>query len=489
MFVLLGLAVRIATRLGLHRDGGQTNMSPFEAEQRRRLWWQLVIFDKRIAEITGSTITALSSCSGDTRMPFNINDSDLNVHAKGPPGPYAGPTEMFFCLTRVELTVAASPDNVRKAVTTPGGRPLLHRPRVHYSPSPASPDMVTHMANQTLPNDLVAFCAYMENVYLKQCDPKIPLHYFTLLMTRQAVCKLRLIDFLCRTSNNDNADEGERDSYFLEALHMVEYDNLIQSSDMLQGFRWYTYAHFPLPAYLCLVSELRHRTTGDMCERAWSAMIENHESRGLLKRGMRNPLHIAFGRYMIKAWDAREAAELQLGRALPAPKVIVLLRNTITKCRRPAPGAVTHSGGAGAVGGQQAPVQHVAPSGIDNGTNMGAVGDMNTVPTGLPTGMYPGKPIPQSTTAPHMDRVSAGTGMMMDDQMMYSGYDNMNNSNNNNNNNNTNNNMNNMYGNSAATSSSMDVDYGHMDWNYLVQLSSFGGFNPPGSYYVQGTGA
>lgn len=451
-------------------------MSPFEAEQRRRLWWQLVIFDKRIAEITGSSITGLSSCNADTRMPLNINDADLNVHAKGPPGPYAGPTEMIFCLTRVELTVAASPDNIRRTVTTPGGKPL-HKPVVQYSPSPASPDVVTHCANSLLPNDLAAYCSYMENVYLKQCDPKIPLHYFTLLMTRQAMCKLRIIDFLCRSSaNNDQVDENEKDNYFMEALNMVEYDNLIQSSDMLQGFRWYTYAHFPLPAYLCLVSELRHRTTGELCERAWNVMIENHERRGLLRRHMRNPLHIAFGHYFVKAWDAREAAELQLGRVLPAPKIVQLLRNTVAKWRRPLPPPSANGGGAGASGGQHIPSQQsMGPSGPVNSTAMPTVADMNAGSTGMASaGMYTTKPMPQSTAPPQMGGVSASNGYSMDDSMMYSGYDH----------------MGNLYGNSAPAPPSMqDVDVGQMDWNYLVQLSSFGGYNPTNNYFVQGAGA
>jgi hypothetical protein len=241
---------------------------------------------------------------------------------------------MIFSLTRIELTVAASPDNIRRTVTTPGGRPL-HKPMVHFSAS--SPDVVSHVANQSLPGDLVAFCSYVENMYLKQCDPKIPLHYFTLLMTRQALCKLRIIDYLCRTANTDNVDQTERDNYFMEALRMVEYDNAIQSSDMLQGFRWYTYAPFPRPAYLCLVSELRHRTTGELCERAWDVMIENHDRRGLLRQVNRNPLHIAFGRYFVKAWDAREAAELQLGRSLPTPKIVTLLRATLAKTSPPPP--------------------------------------------------------------------------------------------------------------------------------------------------------
>jgi hypothetical protein len=378
---------------------------------------------------------------------------------------------MVFCLTRVELTVAASPDNVRRAITTPGGRPL-HQPMVHFSPSPSSPDIVSHVANQSLPDNLANFCAYVENLYLKQCDPKIPLHYFTLLMTRQALCKLRIIDFLCRTAHTDNVDQSERDSYFMEALRMVEYDNIIQSSDMLQGFRWYTYAHFPLPAYLCLVSELRHRTTGELCERAWNVMIENHDRRGLLRRLNRNPLHIAFGRYFVKAWDAREAAELQLGRSLPTPKVITLLRATLAKNKPPAPiPPARNRPNMGVRGGQQVPVQPMMPAGPGNVPAMAPIGDMNMAPAGMPpAGMYPDKPMSQAPPPPPMSGVVAANPMMMDDSMMYSNYDN----------------MTPMYGNPAAIQE--PEAGGGMDWEYLVQLTSLSGFNPTGGYYVPGTG-
>ncbi|KAL2132125.1 hypothetical protein VTI74DRAFT_4160 [Chaetomium olivicolor] len=518
MFCLLGLAFRLAARLGLHREVVQAGLPPFEAEQRRRLWWQLVIFDKRIAEITGSTVTALSSCSDGeviTRLPLNINDADLNVHSKVPPSPHPGATEMVFSLTRIELTVAASPEKVRQTVTTPGGRPL-HKPLVHFSPSPSSPDVVTHVANQYLPKDLAHFCAYIENIYLKLCDPKIPLHYFTILMTRQALCKLRIIDFLCRTANTDNVEQLERDNYFMEALRMVEYDNLIQSSDMLQGFRWYTYAHFPLPAYLCLVSELRHRTTGELCERAWNVMIENHERRGLMRRLNRNPLHIAFGRYFVKAWEAREQAELQLGRTLATPKIVILLRNTFAKSRQP--GIRLPPGDQNAQ--HQTPLHHPLqppppppppPPGPDPGMH---IGDPNA---GLPPpGLYhnTAKPTtaPPPPPPPHPPQMGATNAMMMD-EMMYTrattttttttttGYDTMG----------SGGGHHGMYashphsgigpgigaggGAGGGPTSMQDVEYdGGMDWNYLVQLSSLSGFNPApaagvGGYYVPGTGA
>ncbi|KAH8434413.1 fungal specific transcription factor domain-containing protein [Aspergillus melleus] len=45
----IGIAVRMAIHLRLHRDGYRLGLSPFETEQRRRLWWQLVALDKRIA--------------------------------------------------------------------------------------------------------------------------------------------------------------------------------------------------------------------------------------------------------------------------------------------------------------------------------------------------------------------------------------------------------------------------------------------------------
>lgn len=480
MFSLLGSAVRIAIRLGLHRDGAQFGLSPFETEQRRRLWWQIVVFDKRIAEITGSATNALSSCDGDTRLPLNVNDADLDIDAKIPPVQSAGPTEMVFCLTRIELTVAASPDRVRRAITTPGGRPLnpSRVTTVHYSPSPSSTDMVTHMANQYLPSDLATFCSYMESVYLKQCDPKIPLHFFTLLMTRQALCKLRLIDFLRRASAED-VEQRERDDCFLEALRMLEYDNVIQSSEMLQRFRWYTLAHFPLPAYLCLVSDLRHRTTGELCERAWNVMIENHERRKQLRRSD-NPLHVALGRYLVKAWDAREAAERQLGRTLHTPSMVVLLRNKVANSRRPAPPPAPNAGSAGAKGaptGQRVPpVQPVAQAGVDNTIGLHAIGDTSRAPTGLVTDMYPGEPMPQATTAPPlMGGPGVSESVMLDDSAAYPGYDG----------------AGHVFTDHPppAPFAMQDVEVGEMDWNYLVQLTSFGGFNPPGSYYLPGPGA
>ena len=41
VWTMTGLATRIANAMGIHRDGAQFGISPFETEMRRRLWWQV----------------------------------------------------------------------------------------------------------------------------------------------------------------------------------------------------------------------------------------------------------------------------------------------------------------------------------------------------------------------------------------------------------------------------------------------------------------
>ena len=41
VWTMTGLLVRIATSMGIHRDGAQFGLAPFETEMRRRLWWQV----------------------------------------------------------------------------------------------------------------------------------------------------------------------------------------------------------------------------------------------------------------------------------------------------------------------------------------------------------------------------------------------------------------------------------------------------------------
>ena len=59
VWVLNGLAIRLAQSMGLYRDGVHLRLAPFDTEMRLRLWWYLYVLDSRAPEDQGlqSTIT------------------------------------------------------------------------------------------------------------------------------------------------------------------------------------------------------------------------------------------------------------------------------------------------------------------------------------------------------------------------------------------------------------------------------------------------
>ncbi|KAJ5748300.1 uncharacterized protein N7511_009996 [Penicillium nucicola] len=320
LFCLIGIAVRMATRIGLHRDGAQFGLSPFNTEQRRRLWWQVVVLDKRIAEITGSPINALSSSGADCQYPLNVNDTDLHPQSKEPPVQSPGLTEMTFALTRIEITVASAPDGIRPNPKVPKTAPL--------SNDSSTTDSTIQNSNPNTPESLNRYFEHMETIYLKQCDTKVPIQLFTLLMTRVSMHKLRVLDFVCRGASSPDPGQERQDAAFLAAIQMLESDNTVHSTESLRGLVWYSQMHIPLPGYIFLANELRHRITGDLCERAWDAICQSHYHQDL-SRNLRSPLHVALAHSLLKAWGARERVELEGGRVLQAPALVASLREAL----------------------------------------------------------------------------------------------------------------------------------------------------------------
>jgi len=92
--VLGSVAIRIAQRLGLHRDGSHyANLSPFKQEIRRRLWWHAVMLDGRALE-DRTFDPRIYDFMADTKLPSNLNDTDLTIDMKELPAPKLGCTDM-----------------------------------------------------------------------------------------------------------------------------------------------------------------------------------------------------------------------------------------------------------------------------------------------------------------------------------------------------------------------------------------------------------
>lgn len=81
--VIVGMAIRLAECMGLHRDPQDVyGLSPVECHVRRIVWFQLCTLDFRTCETQGPR-PGIKREDYDTRFPMNINDADLLLSSHG----------------------------------------------------------------------------------------------------------------------------------------------------------------------------------------------------------------------------------------------------------------------------------------------------------------------------------------------------------------------------------------------------------------------
>ncbi|KAH6971977.1 hypothetical protein EDB80DRAFT_517377, partial [Ilyonectria destructans] len=100
---LAGLISRVAVGIGLHRDGSHfPDITPFEAEMRRRVWCYICILDFVTGDYQLPEISIPDSIF-DTRLPSNIDDDDIGPDMSILPEAKSGYTDMTICLLRSKI--------------------------------------------------------------------------------------------------------------------------------------------------------------------------------------------------------------------------------------------------------------------------------------------------------------------------------------------------------------------------------------------------
>ncbi|KAF3921508.1 hypothetical protein ABW21_db0209827 [Orbilia brochopaga] len=74
--IIMGIAIRMALSLGLHREFPDWNVSPLQKEIRRRVWWSLFVLDAGACVTLGRPVTFGEGTLGalNVRLPLNIQD-------------------------------------------------------------------------------------------------------------------------------------------------------------------------------------------------------------------------------------------------------------------------------------------------------------------------------------------------------------------------------------------------------------------------------
>ncbi|ERT01324.1 hypothetical protein HMPREF1624_02568 [Sporothrix schenckii ATCC 58251] len=247
LWVLNGLAVRVAQSLGLHRDGQrlrrstQRPLTPFEAEIRRRLWWHLLSRDGRASEDYGlDNMATLGSGSNllaesDVQLPLNVDDADLVPDMATLPKKKAGWTAMTFSLIHIALYRTAQ--------------------RLAALAAAATTSDDERSSEDTRARIMADLRADVEQ-RLARCNPLLPQQQMTISCSRFL---LRKLDFVSRLQwallvGRRSAVELATDANLVEALAILQ-PRLFHEDSLLLRYAW---ARQAFPQYHIVMYVLWH---------------------------------------------------------------------------------------------------------------------------------------------------------------------------------------------------------------------------------------
>jgi hypothetical protein len=243
---LAGVLVRVALSMKLHRDGSHfANINTFEAEMRRRIWWQICFIDSRSEELQVSEFK-LSESMFDTNLPTNTDDTNFHPEILHPVVAIEGWTDMTIFLIRCEVWKLSR--RLQSSLPTS---------------SPHDMDTKLELFRQSQ--------AKIEDTYLKYLNPNQPLHSFVATSTRLFLTKVDLVLHTTQYSSTRQALSTSRnDKLFLSSLSIVEYTHALQNEPSWRSWNWQIHGRQPpWQALRFILSQLRARNWEPICERAW----------------------------------------------------------------------------------------------------------------------------------------------------------------------------------------------------------------------------
>lgn len=250
VWMMTGLAIRMAQSIGLHRDGTNfQNLKPYDIEMRRRVWWAVCMLDIRASENQGTDMT-IANDSFDTKLPLNINDGDINPDSEQPLTEREGITDTFFARLSYEMC-----DLMRQMTTlfVKGGPPDLEKQN--------------HMLKELY--------QIVERNQLKYWTESTSVAFaVTSICTRLVIAKMTLLIYhpTLFYSQSENDSDETRAKLFSSAIEVAEYNHILNSEPRYRQWRWcyLTYTHWYSIVYLVL--EISRRPWSHTVERAWVAL-------------------------------------------------------------------------------------------------------------------------------------------------------------------------------------------------------------------------
>lgn len=286
-WIWTGVAQRIGQRMGLHRDGAKLDVPPFEAEMRRRTWWQIMMLEGYLQKLAGMGSTSVILI-GDVNIPRNVNDSALFQDMKELPIEHDGATEMMFFLMRCHVA-----DFLKRSADAHSNFDGLWNKLTGASVPMSTKDKAIDELE-----------AILQDKFLQYCDTSIPWHLICSELGKSIVSMMR---FTAHSTGyySMTLEQSEKDKLFGQALQVISAQNLAYTMKEMQGFLWHVSLQFQWKAFVFILSELRSRTTGTEVDQAWKQVEMTMQSHPSFDKALgRRALSLAVGNLTLKAWES-----------------------------------------------------------------------------------------------------------------------------------------------------------------------------------------
>lgn len=310
--------MRIAQKMGYHRDGELLNLTPFETEMRRRIWWQIILQDAKLSIVSGLN-HKFGHDDHDTKQPLNLSDADLFPGSTEPVQPREGPTEMAFCLITNRLARL-----IISETTMNGFEAAILGDRDEDDPD--STEITLREKYRRIIRELEVD---LRNIEQRYCDPSAgSAHAAALTIRPLLVQKFKEMLMPMREQPEWGTEIFHpRDNLFKIVLMNNEHNTDLYEQMSALGYLWYVKMHFQLEVFAVLTGQLCKRPTGSLAERGWSIVEKIYKWQTELY-DVSQKQFATQAQYTLKAWKAREQAFASSG-GIEAPEFIVRLREIL----------------------------------------------------------------------------------------------------------------------------------------------------------------
>jgi hypothetical protein len=203
---------------------------------RRRAWWWVWGLDLRTAE-DFSTEPIISRTGFDTRLPLNIEDSDISPESETLPKARQEYTAISNFLMRCELMGPTTHDLYAQPIYVPtelGGDNAVSDSRVMQTPRiPTFEEM----------EESVDKCnQFLERTWLPRCDvDNDPRAWLSVIMARIVILKMRIFVYKPRPGAMAAMARTQeiRDKLLKYTLEVIELENMGATDPRTKKWSWY----------------------------------------------------------------------------------------------------------------------------------------------------------------------------------------------------------------------------------------------------------